>query len=169
MLRSTLIPCQRRVRWLAVLCVSSRFSPCLYHFFFLMIRRPPRSTRPDTLVPYTTLFRAAGRAARKQNALVQAIELFAVFFGLQALACRRRRIGLEPWFDRRQLRVEMRQIRHQILDHRHMRQRIDLGIALDLVTTLGAGQRIGAIDVHRAGTRSEEHTSELQSLLTISY
>src|SRR3546814_3172712 len=30
-------------------------------FFFLMIRRPPRSTRTDTLFPYTTLFRSAGR------------------------------------------------------------------------------------------------------------
>src|SRR3546814_13831196 len=28
--------------------------------FFLMIRRPPRSTRTDTLFPYTTLFRSAG-------------------------------------------------------------------------------------------------------------
>src|SRR3546814_14551309 len=27
-------------------------------FFFLMIRRPPRSTRTDTLCPYTTLFRS---------------------------------------------------------------------------------------------------------------
>src|SRR3546814_11387543 len=32
---------------------------CLF-FFFLMIRRPPRSTRPDTLFPYTTLFRSHG-------------------------------------------------------------------------------------------------------------
>src|SRR3546814_10566695 len=31
-------------------------------FFFLMIRRPPRSTRTDTLFPYTTLFRALGLA-----------------------------------------------------------------------------------------------------------
>src|SRR3546814_13124513 len=32
-------------------------------FVFLMIRRPPRSTRTDTLFPYTTLFRSArGRA-----------------------------------------------------------------------------------------------------------
>src|SRR3546814_11555765 len=29
-------------------------------FFFLMIRRPPRSTRTDTLCPYTTLFRSIG-------------------------------------------------------------------------------------------------------------
>src|SRR3546814_13792422 len=27
-------------------------------FFFLMIRRPPRSTRTNTLFPYTTLFRS---------------------------------------------------------------------------------------------------------------
>src|SRR3546814_12542394 len=30
----------------------------LCSFFFLMIRRPPRSTRTDTLFPYTTLFRS---------------------------------------------------------------------------------------------------------------
>src|SRR3546814_3479925 len=35
------------------------FSIC---FFFLMIRRPPRSTRTDTLFPYTTLFRSADGA-----------------------------------------------------------------------------------------------------------
>src|SRR3546814_19427183 len=29
-----------------------------YGFFFLMVRRPPRSTRTDTLFPYTTLFRS---------------------------------------------------------------------------------------------------------------
>src|SRR3546814_12198484 len=32
------------------------------YFFFLMIRRPPRSTRTDTLFPYTTLFRSPGGA-----------------------------------------------------------------------------------------------------------
>src|SRR3546814_19199565 len=31
-------------------------------FFFLMIRRPPRSTRTDTLFPYTTLFRSIAKA-----------------------------------------------------------------------------------------------------------
>src|SRR3546814_14266339 len=39
---------------------------CVYRsmrfFFFLMIRRPPRSTRTDTLFPYTTLFRSAAVA-----------------------------------------------------------------------------------------------------------
>src|SRR3546814_15118871 len=39
-----------------------RYLWCMYAlfimFFFLMIRRPPRSTRTDTLFPYTTLFRS---------------------------------------------------------------------------------------------------------------
>src|SRR5881409_4301767 len=33
----------------------------LCFFFFLMIRRPPRSTRETTLFPYTTLFRSSDR------------------------------------------------------------------------------------------------------------
>src|SRR3546814_13886035 len=32
---------------------------CMFGVFFLMIRRPPRSTRTDTLFPYTTLFRSS--------------------------------------------------------------------------------------------------------------
>src|SRR3546814_3484334 len=36
----------------------------LYSFCFLMIRRPPISTRTDTLFPYTTLFRSTIRNAR---------------------------------------------------------------------------------------------------------
>src|SRR3546814_15410890 len=35
------------------------FCVCLFCFFFLMLRRPPRSTLTDTLFPYTTLFRSA--------------------------------------------------------------------------------------------------------------
>src|SRR3546814_6707818 len=35
-------------------------------FFFLMIRRPPRSTRTDTLFPYTTLFRSDGQEREHQ-------------------------------------------------------------------------------------------------------
>src|SRR3546814_20990690 len=36
---------------------------CAVSLFFLMILRPPRSTRPDTLFPYTTLFRSAAAVA----------------------------------------------------------------------------------------------------------
>src|SRR3546814_10733706 len=39
--------------------VCLMFACSTYYLFFLMIRRPPRSTRTDTLVPYTTLFRSA--------------------------------------------------------------------------------------------------------------
>src|SRR3546814_13167887 len=44
------------------LCIVFYYS----RFFFLMIRRPPRSTRTDTLFPYTTLFRSRG--ALRSNA-----------------------------------------------------------------------------------------------------
>src|SRR3546814_14238466 len=41
-------------------CLLRRCVVCLIVFFFLMILRPPRSTRTDTLFPYTTLFRSFG-------------------------------------------------------------------------------------------------------------
>src|SRR3546814_5074664 len=37
--------------------------------FFLMIRRPPRSTRTDTLFPYTTLFRSSAQISRDCSAI----------------------------------------------------------------------------------------------------
>src|SRR3546814_4957214 len=45
----------------SVLFCSGMFVLNFLFFFFLMIRRPPRSTRTDTLFPYTTLFRSDGR------------------------------------------------------------------------------------------------------------
>src|SRR2546427_4192367 len=44
-------------------------SPFLFSFFFLMIRRPPRST----LFPYTTLFRSRGRGRRRRGGLRPAL------------------------------------------------------------------------------------------------
>src|SRR3546814_15544007 len=38
----------------------------MWYIFFLMIRRPPRSTRTDTLFPYTTLFRSGWYAVRDE-------------------------------------------------------------------------------------------------------
>src|SRR3546814_4057837 len=47
----------------------------LFLFFFLIIRRPPRSTRTDTLFPYTTLFRSAtlpfALTASQRNAIAE--------------------------------------------------------------------------------------------------
>src|SRR3546814_15713744 len=42
-------------------------------FFFLMIRRPPRSTRTDTLFPYTTLFRSDRPACAAGHALLRVL------------------------------------------------------------------------------------------------
>src|SRR3546814_13652306 len=86
-------------------------------FFFLMIRRPPRSTRTDTLFPYTTLFRSSVRSGSKSD-----------FLGV------RRRAEAEP----------------------------------DLLK-LGSGFVFYALMDELEKLRSEEHTSELQSLMRISY
>src|SRR3546814_19775839 len=43
---------------MVLVCFTSVLLSVLFCIFFLMIRRPPRSTRTDTLFPYTTLFRS---------------------------------------------------------------------------------------------------------------
>src|SRR3546814_2632925 len=43
----------------------------VFYIFFLMIRRPPRSTRTDTLFPYTTLFRSDRRMVDRNAAFRQ--------------------------------------------------------------------------------------------------
>src|SRR3546814_1815568 len=83
-------------------------------FFFLMIRRPPRSTRTDTLFPYTTLFRSE--------------------------TCRRRRDARQDHHDQARGQEQLR-----ALGARSLREK------------------------PKACPRSEEHTSELQSLMRISY
>src|SRR3546814_15970574 len=52
-----------------------------------MIRRPPRSTRTDTLFPYTALFRSAAQGARFGHAGVVEADLAADLPGQQAAAC----------------------------------------------------------------------------------
>src|SRR3546814_20298754 len=44
------------------------FIVCVFIVVFLMIRRPPRSTRTDTLFPYTTLFRSSSSHERDDRA-----------------------------------------------------------------------------------------------------
>src|SRR3546814_8151264 len=57
------------------LLICSNVLSVVFCFFFLSRRRPPRSTRTDTLFPYTTLFRSArgrrdpGRSARRGDPL----------------------------------------------------------------------------------------------------
>src|SRR3546814_8114759 len=101
-----------------------------------MIRRPPRSTRTDTLFPYTTLFRSDGhsRDARAQDRAVP-------------------QSGADRSRERRTVR----------------RNRLVPGAD-------GPEYRAGVLssagrpaDTRRTGGRSEEHKSELQSLMRISY
>src|SRR3546814_8196705 len=98
-----------------------------------MIRRPPRSTRTDTLFPYTTLCRSRdGRGA----------------------GCRLARVGDDI----------------ALLGRRPGRPTAKDGIQARLASSIGA-ERVVAddIDVGVLLIRSEEHTSELQSLMRISY
>src|SRR3546814_17397266 len=52
---------------LIVIILSSLILSVSQSLFFLMIRRPPRSTRTDTLFPYTTLFRSRRDAVVHQD------------------------------------------------------------------------------------------------------
>src|SRR3546814_1564909 len=105
-------------------------------FFFLMIRRPPRSTRTDTPFPYTTLFRSK---------LVDHHHL-------------RDGIGMTSGDHQRHGAA------HRMADEGGPFQARRLDVARDL-----AGDRRRDIALRIGFRRSEEHTSELQSLMRISY
>src|SRR3546814_3314480 len=92
-----------------------------------MIRRPPRSTRTDTLFPYTTLFRSRNVAVREETVMA-------------GMSCGE--VSLLAW---------------EILSRG----------AVDFVT-IGDEGVAPAMRLMASG-RSEEHTSELQSLMRISY
>src|SRR3546814_7966237 len=99
-----------------------------------MIRRPPRSTRPDTLFPYTTLFRSRRRARA-----VAPSRLPAAPAGHPS-GCRG---GEQDGSGRLRARALRRGVEG---DH-----------------------RLSRLHRRHADGRSEEHTSELQSLMRISY
>src|SRR3546814_7443170 len=101
--------------YIYILFLSMSVCYFLILFFFLMIRRPPRSTRTDTLFPYTTLFRSRTRQPRRPEG--------------------RRPPGVLC-----------------------LRGHPDDGAVFRRAAAAGPGRR-----------RSEEHTSELQSLMRISY
>src|SRR3546814_7936315 len=113
-----------------------------------MLRRPPRSTRPDTLFPSTTLFRSIAH-------LYPVRRPFAVErFGQRADRELGRRIGRES------RRTVDRRGRGGVEQARIRRAR-EIG-----VPDSRAVEHAGEIDRDQ---RSEEHTSELQSLMRISY
>src|SRR3546814_10772276 len=99
-----------------------------------MLRRPPRSTRSDTLCPYTTLFRSRNQQWRRQvNAPFKAAGLREPF---NAFVCDEDTLEL--------IRVAAG----------------DMGWPVEKCHKGG---------LRNAVQRSEEHTSELQSLMRISY
>ena len=95
--------------------------------------------------------RAGGRAAGAEDALVEPVELGPLLRRLQPFLLRRRARRLEPWLDRGVLGEEHRLVRHEILDHLLVGQRVDRDRRRDLVDAAGAGERIEPVDVHRAG------------------
>src|SRR3546814_6098265 len=123
-------------------------------FFFLMIRRPPRSTRTDTLFPYTTLFRSP------QEALQRAIEHREIFHDEMVHLMRSIMRGeLSPVMTAAiltGLRVKKEtvgEIAGAATVMRELAERVSVADADNLVDIV----------------RSEAHTSELKSLMRISY
>src|SRR3546814_4676954 len=109
----------------------------MYIFFFLMRRRPPRSTRTDTLFPSTPLFRSVGVQPRCSRRAAVRRPLQAQEGGVgQGLGQAPGKPGLAA------------------------AQRAD-----DVVQRPDIAQ----LEPFAAPGRSEEHTSELQSLMRISY
>src|SRR3546814_6541132 len=106
-----------------------------------MIRRPPRSTRTDTLFPYTTLFRSTGHgdeiAGTGRNSTRDREDRLRSSGCLGSSRSRKSVVGDQ----------ELGQIRRD------------------------SGCSAGSFEKRNQGTgkRSEEHTSELQSLMRISY
>src|SRR3546814_1041874 len=99
-----------------------------------MLRRPPRSTRTDTLFPYTTLFRSRNRSRPRAAPRSSSVEQRALRNGE----------SFEP----------LRRWRGATNERHH-----DSGDERDTAHPHG----------YREDMRSEEHTSELQSLMRISY
>src|SRR3546814_20669587 len=86
-------------------------------------------------------------------ALVKSVQLFALFGRLQPLlAARGRRLGLQPRFDRRILRIEMGDVGNQVLDDLHIRQRGDRDSALQILARGRAGEAVLAVSVPLAAT-----------------
>src|SRR3546814_7537614 len=120
-----------------------------------MIRRPPRSTSTDTLFPYTTLFRSGrSRAPVRRGPAHGAVRRRGTPVQQDPAGC------LPAAHRARHYRVRRR-------DHREPVLRTELRAALALPS---ARDGSGVARRHpRRAARSEEHTSELQSLMRISY
>src|SRR3546814_6954015 len=132
-------------------------------FVFLMIRRPPRSTRTDTLVPYTTLFRSP-IVAKTADAIVLEVERL-----------RSRSIASRYMSITGKLRADVEKIGASVEGvgaHRAVAVRLLDGEKIWAYPIVGiptAEILNDVADKARRAERSEEHTSELQSLIRTSY
>src|SRR3546814_961388 len=125
-----------------------------------MIRRPPRSTRTDTLFPYTTLFRSISAEGTEDPVCHLAARGRRMRPGDIMVLVRRRNIFLNA------LVRELKVLGVPVAGVDRMRLTEQLAV-MDLVA-LGRVLLLPDDDLSLA-CRSEEHTSELQSLLRISY
>src|SRR3546814_5057110 len=132
-----------------------------------MIRQPPRSTRTDTVFPYTTLFRSLSR--RTPNAVAQEQEARSVALLLErAVLLQPVRSGVRAAeLDDTAALAEQPAARHRRL---HAVAKPAAGPCdPDALVWAGTGFERLLSDSDAAHVRSEEHTSELQSLMRISY
>src|SRR3546814_4521376 len=152
--------------------------------FFLMIRRPPRSTRTDTLFPYTTLFRSnrATTASRNETDLLPSLSLLATPLDNVRVYARYQEgfrpggLAVDGNFVRRFLNDKVRtweagmrfgdkgrSLLDASLSISHSRWR---NIQADFIDSTGFPT---TANIGNGRIRSEEHTSELQSLMRNSY
>src|SRR3546814_3549324 len=119
-----------------------------------MIRRPPRSTRTDTLFPYTTLFRSGRQETPRTRDPVQGA----------SIASERKAVSgrLRPDEFRTQAFIDRSAVAGLWLSALRVVEGV-VGRWLDL---RAVAHQIGH---DHPNARSEEHTSELQSLMRISY
>src|SRR3546814_6980832 len=125
-----------------------------------MLRRPPISTRTDTLFPYTTLFRSPLLKFKTILPFFRCREKMAVALHIAVSQRRPRLVPVEPAQQEKKL-PPPEGVREAKEEFRH----VEFGWVCSGAADHGRRPRQGRLQ----GSRSEEHTSELQSLMRISY
>src|SRR3546814_3460086 len=123
-----------------------------------MIRRPPRSTRTDTFFPYTTLF----RSRRAIDTLPDRPDALDAMRAAELIHAASRWFWSDP-VRHREGRLDIRRARHGIIT------RALAGLVDDIALVERLADHFTTLRTAETALRSEEHTSELQSLMRISY
>src|SRR3546814_955894 len=131
-----------------------------------MLRRPPRSTRTDTLFPYTTLFRSGQQGLQIEVSLRtdEAFQLLARRPIDTAVAAPQENM-LEHGIDRLPARTKIVGNPPRQRPAIRLRHTAEPEMPQNLRAMPAGGAPGKIIVVHGFGIRSEEHTSELQSLM----